>query len=76
MDSGTCVKVAVRIRPLSSEDSNDDGTLCINTVPGVPQVYHYTIYIYVHIYINLCIYIYIHIYINMYIIYVYLHICR
>lgn len=40
MDCGTSVKVAVRIRPLSSEDSDDDGTLCINTVPGVPQVYY------------------------------------
>jgi hypothetical protein len=46
MDLGTCVKVAVRIRPLSSEDSNDDGTLCINTVPGVPQVYYYTIWLF------------------------------
>ena len=38
MESGTSVKVAVRIRPLSSEESNSDGTLCINTVPGMPQV--------------------------------------
>ena len=38
MESGTSVKVAVRIRPLSSEESNADGTLCINTVPGMPQV--------------------------------------
>ena len=38
MDSGTSVKVAVRIRPLSSEETQDDGTLCINSVPGEPQV--------------------------------------
>ena len=38
MDSGTSVKVAVRIRPLSSEETEDDGTLCINSVPGEPQV--------------------------------------
>ena len=38
MDAGTSVKVAVRIRPLNSDEFLEDGQLCINTVPGVPQV--------------------------------------
>lgn len=39
MDSGTSVKVAVRIRPLSAEESAEDETLCINAVVGEPQVF-------------------------------------
>lgn len=39
MESGTSVKVAVRIRPLSPEENQDDGTQCINTVAGMPQVH-------------------------------------
>lgn len=38
MDSGTSVKVAVRIRPLSSDEAQEDETLCINMIPGEPQV--------------------------------------
>ena len=35
---GTSVKVAVRIRPLGTDDAFDEAQLCINTIPGVPQV--------------------------------------
>ena len=38
IDSGTSVKVAVRIRPLSPEEAQEDETLCINIIPGEPQV--------------------------------------
>ena len=34
----TTVKVAVRIRPLSVEEKIEDGTLCVNVVPGEKQV--------------------------------------
>lgn len=45
----TSVKVAVRIRPLIGEevlDDNNQSSLCINVVPGNPQVNSY-IYIFV-----------------------------
>lgn len=34
----TSVKVAVRIRPLSTGEIADDSSQCITTVPGEPQV--------------------------------------
>lgn len=38
-DNGdSCVKVAVRIKPLTVDEAAVDDTLCINVVPGENQV--------------------------------------
>ena len=38
MQADTSVKVAVRIRPLSGDESANDETKCVEVVPGENQV--------------------------------------
>jgi len=38
MQSDTSVKVAVRIRPLSTEEAASDDSSCISHIPGENQV--------------------------------------
>lgn len=38
MDRDTSVKVAVRIRPLNSDELQQESSLCLDTVPNEQQV--------------------------------------